>query len=133
MTYTQFDRPTNLCFCYLAGSISKATSERGHIRGHSLDLKSSPSQQDDSCDKSQVVAVGTALPTLNLPSSAAQAQVVVRIVRHVIYRAMKLYVFCRCNIVSYNRCRLLASVSYVGWCVKHFYLAQVTKISPRGV
>ena len=44
---------------------------------HSTDLKSNTSNQDDLYEKSQVVAVGTALPTLGIPVNSQQAQVVV--------------------------------------------------------
>lgn len=59
-------------------------AKRGHVRVSSLDFKTNnqhhqpqPQQQDEMYDKSQVVAVGTALPTLNMPSSALQSQVMV--------------------------------------------------------
>ena len=60
-------------------------AKRGHVRVSSLDFKtnnqqtSSQQPQDETYDKSQVVAVGTALPTLNMPSSALQSQVMVSV------------------------------------------------------
>jgi len=62
---------------FYATAASKPHAERGHIRVRSLDMKTSPSYHDDSFDKSQVVAVGTALPTLNMPASSLQNQVMV--------------------------------------------------------
>ena len=56
---------------------TKSGNERGHVRVHSTDLKSNTSNQDDLYEKSQVVAVGTALPTLGIPVNSQQAQVVV--------------------------------------------------------
>lgn len=56
---------------------SRTGNERGHVRVHSSDLKSLSIQQDEMYEKSQVVAVGTALPTLGATAGSQQAQVVV--------------------------------------------------------
>lgn len=57
--------------------VAAPKSDRGHIRVSSLDFKNAPLHSEDTYDKSQVVAVGTALPTLSMPPNSTQAQVMV--------------------------------------------------------
>ena len=72
-------------FSYITARYRALAAKRGHVRVSSLDFKTNNQQtssqqqqpQDETYDKSQVVAVGTALPTLNMPSSALQSQVMV--------------------------------------------------------
>ena len=73
-------------FSYITAPNPALAAKRGHVRVSSLDFKtnnqqtsSQQQQQDETYDKSQVVAVGTALPTLNMPSSALQSQVMVSV------------------------------------------------------
>ena len=71
-------------FSYITAPNPALAAKRGHVRVSSLDFKTnnqqtSSQQQDETYDKSQVVAVGTALPTLNMPSSALQSQVMVSV------------------------------------------------------
>ena len=74
-------------FSYTTAPNPALAAKRGHVRVSSLDFKTNnqqtssqqQQQQDETYDKSQVVAVGTALPTLNMPSSALQSQVMVSV------------------------------------------------------
>ena len=73
-------------FSYITAPNPALAAKRGHVRVSSLDFKTNNQQtssqqqpQDETYDKSQVVAVGTALPTLNMPSSALQSQVMVSV------------------------------------------------------
>ena len=75
-------------FSYITAPNPALAAKRGHVRVSSLDFKTNnqqtssqqqQQQQDETYDKSQVVAVGTALPTLNMPSSALQSQVMVSV------------------------------------------------------
>ena len=74
-------------FSYITAPNPALAAKRGHVRVSSLDFKTNNQQtssqqqqpQDEMYDKSQVVAVGTALPTLNMPSSALQSQVMVSV------------------------------------------------------
>lgn len=79
-------------FYYLAPNPALA-AKRGHVRVSSLDFKVNNQQQqqqphpqyqqqhqyqhEEVYDKSQVVAVGTPLPTLNMPPNVTQSQVMV--------------------------------------------------------